>query len=194
MPYCAYCGSHVAEASFRPCPSCGRPSNGAPAAASAAGASSNKVALIVGLVIGFFVIIAIIGILAAIAIPNLLTAKQRAMQKRTLADMRIAVVAIEEYAADHNGYPQAARIGEVERIIGRDIPTSDAWEHDFKYECLPDEAGNPCAHYALASGGKDGVFEHESLSQYEQGTTSAFDSDIVYSGGRFVQMPETGSR
>jgi type II secretory pathway pseudopilin PulG len=191
MPYCAYCGSHVAEASFRPCPSCGRPANGAPAAAPAA---SNRTGLIVGLVVGFFFLIAISGILAAIAIPNLLTAMQRSRQKRTLATIGTVAVAIEQYAAAHDGYPRAANIGEVERIVGRDIPTSDAWEHELRYECWPDEAGNACARYGLASGGKDGVFEHQSLTEYEQGTTSAFDCDIVYAGGTFVQMPETGSR
>ncbi|MDQ6799248.1 MAG: prepilin-type N-terminal cleavage/methylation domain-containing protein, partial [Acidobacteriota bacterium] len=38
--------------------------------------------------IELLIVVAIIGILAAIAIPNLLTAMQRSKQKRTMADMR----------------------------------------------------------------------------------------------------------
>ena len=195
MAYCAYCGSHVAEASFRPCPSCRRPSNGAPAGpAGVARQSASPVALIIGLVAGFFVLVAIIGILAAIAIPNLLTAMQRSRQKRTVADIRTGVVAIEEWGAEHNGYPQAASVNEVERIIGRSIPAVDAWQHPYKYECWADEAGHPCARFGLASAGEDGAFEHESLSEYEEATPSAFDCDIVYAGGTFVQTPGSGGR
>src|SRR5438093_3958648 len=51
------------------------------------------------------IVIAIIGILAAIAIPNLLSAVQRGKQKRTMADMRSLATAIEAYAVDNNVYP-----------------------------------------------------------------------------------------
>src|SRR5438105_14359454 len=40
------------------------------------------------ILIELLIVVAIIGILAAIAIPNLLTAMQRSKQKRTMADMR----------------------------------------------------------------------------------------------------------
>ena len=48
--------------------------------------------------IELLIVIAIIGILAAIAIPNLLNAVQRGKQKRTMADMRALATAIEAYA------------------------------------------------------------------------------------------------
>ena len=38
--------------------------------------------------IELLIVVAIIGILAAIAIPNLMTAMQKSKQKRTMADMR----------------------------------------------------------------------------------------------------------
>ncbi|MEO6327242.1 MAG: prepilin-type N-terminal cleavage/methylation domain-containing protein, partial [Thermoanaerobaculia bacterium] len=52
--------------------------------------------------IELLIVVAIIGIIVAIAIPNLLNAIQRAKQKRTMADMRSIGTAIEAYAIDHN--------------------------------------------------------------------------------------------
>ena len=43
--------------------------------------------------IELLIVVAIIGILAAIAIPNLLTAIQRSKQKRTMSDIRTIAVA-----------------------------------------------------------------------------------------------------
>src|SRR6185369_8263053 len=54
--------------------------------------------------IELLIVIAIIGILAAIAIPNLLNAVQRGKQKRTMSDMRTMATAIEAYAVDNNVY------------------------------------------------------------------------------------------
>src|SRR5437879_282691 len=58
--------------------------------------------------IELLIVIAIIGILAAIAIPNLLNAVQRGRQKRTMSDMRALATAIESYSVDNNNYPSAS--------------------------------------------------------------------------------------
>src|SRR5476651_2217805 len=58
--------------------------------------------------IELLIVVAIIGILAAIAIPNLLTAMQRSKQKRTMADMRSLATAWEARATDVNKYNAAA--------------------------------------------------------------------------------------
>src|SRR6186997_934448 len=57
--------------------------------------------------IELLIVVAIIGILAAIAIPNLLTAMQRSKQKRTMADMRSIATAWEARATDTNSYSAA---------------------------------------------------------------------------------------
>src|SRR5262245_19320497 len=57
--------------------------------------------------IELLIVVAIIGILAAIAIPNLLTAMQRSKQKRTMADMRTVATAWEARATDINRYNAA---------------------------------------------------------------------------------------
>ena len=53
------------------------------------------------------IVVAIIGILAGIAIPNLLTAMQRSKQKRTMADMRTIAAAWEARTTDVNRYNAA---------------------------------------------------------------------------------------
>ncbi len=55
--------------------------------------------------IELLIVVAIIGIIAAIAIPNLLNAINRGRQKRTMADIRTIGTAIEAYAVDHASYP-----------------------------------------------------------------------------------------
>lgn len=55
--------------------------------------------------IELLIVVAIIGILAAIAIPNFLEAQVRAKVARTKADMRTVATAIEMYRVDSNHYP-----------------------------------------------------------------------------------------
>src|SRR5438876_12206731 len=60
--------------------------------------------------IELLIVVAIIGILAAIAIPNLLTAMQLAKQKRTMADARTIATAWEARATDLNKYNAAGSV------------------------------------------------------------------------------------
>ena len=55
--------------------------------------------------IELLIVVAIIGIIAAIAIPNLLNAIDRGKQKRSMSDMRSIGTAVESYAVDNNFYP-----------------------------------------------------------------------------------------
>ena len=55
--------------------------------------------------IELLIVVAIIGILAAIAIPNFLNAQVRAKVARCKADMDTAAKGIELYGVDHNRYP-----------------------------------------------------------------------------------------
>jgi len=55
--------------------------------------------------IELLIVVAIIAILAAIAVPNFLEAQVRSKVSRVKADMRSAETAIEAYAVDHTGYP-----------------------------------------------------------------------------------------
>jgi type II secretory pathway pseudopilin PulG len=198
MAFCAYCGNQLAEVSYAPCPNCGNPSNGAPRGTIAPPrpSSGSKTAMIVVIVIvGGFFFIAILGILAAIAIPNFITAKQRAMQKRTMADIRSIATACEAYATDTNHYPEAASIEELRSKLAptyiRDLPAKDAWTRDFRYQAWSRE--KELDSYGIGSAGKDGSFEHENLQEYSSGGASGFDCDIVYANGEFVQYPQVST-
>jgi type II secretory pathway pseudopilin PulG len=187
LAYCAYCGSHVAQVSFVPCASCGNPTNGAPPRP-VAGGGTNALALVIGVAAAGLVVIAIIGILAAIAIPNLLTAMQRAKQKRTMADMRTVATALEAYGVDHEReeYPAGTTVEELRRHLQPTyvitLPALDGWATPMRYLSLPDR------NYVIVSAGKDKTFESQP-TDYTPGTTENFDCDIVFSSGQFVQYP-----
>lgn len=192
--YCAWCGAPVAAVSYEPCPRCGNPTNGAqrqPAPAS--GSSSSVVIIIVVVVLGLVVVG---GILAAIAIPNLLTAAQRSRQKRTMADLRTVATAVEGYATEKNAYPKVQSFDDLGPLLVptyvRTMPAHDGWEGPFRYACSNEEDGR-CVGYIVASSGKDRRFEHDDLGAYVSsppGPTMNFDCDIVYSDGKFLEYPE----
>lgn len=139
----------------------------AAAAGSGGGASGVLIALVV-----VVVVIGFIGIMAAIAIPNLLTAMQRAKQKRTIADMRTIAVSVEEYKAANNRPPDSPP-----KIM------KDGWGNNFRY-------ATDGTNYWIISGGKDAKFEENEAWHYQQGGTASFDCDIVYSNGTMYRYPE----
>jgi general secretion pathway protein G len=148
--------------------------------------------------IELLIVIAIIGILAAIAIPNLLNAVQRGKQKRSMSDMRTMATAIESYAVDNNFYPAATCPSQsittgttmTDTSLSLLSPTyivnpvrKDGWDHFFFYGV--DTTSNAQA-YGLLSGGRNGVLEGSPACT----TTTDFNADIIYSNGGFVQFPQ----
>ncbi|RJP25796.1 MAG: prepilin-type N-terminal cleavage/methylation domain-containing protein [Candidatus Omnitrophota bacterium] len=72
--------------------------------------------------IELLIVVAIIGILAAIAVPNFLNAQTRAKVTRTWADLRTMVNALEQYRLDKNSYiPDFDGIGQSQS--GSEIDT-----------------------------------------------------------------------
>lgn len=55
--------------------------------------------------IELLIVVAIIAILAAIAVPNFLEAQVRAKSARAKSDMRTMATGLEQYRVDYNGYP-----------------------------------------------------------------------------------------
>ena len=147
--------------------------------------------------IELLIVIAIIGILAAIAIPNLLAAVQRGRQKRSMADMRSLATAIESYAVDTNLYPDAVceagmYTADTENALASNsftilvpsyiakVPYTDGWSDPFLYAV-------PLAHdhYRLVSLGRNNSADGRTC-----GTTHDFNDDIMYADGTFIQWPE----
>ena len=146
--------------------------------------------------IELLIVIAIIGILAAIAIPNLLNAVQRGKQKRTMSDMRALATAVESYAVDNNTYPTATCNAGLFTTTGAALttasftnltptyiaqpPMSDGWGQFMVYgiSVATDQ-------YMIRSYGRD-----KSASGVNCGTTTNFNDDILYANGTFIQWPE----
>lgn len=78
--------------------------------------------------IELLIVVAIIGILAAIAIPNFLEAQTRAKVARVQAEFKTCTTAIECYHVDHNAYPS---YGGEDTLIG--VP-DDAGPHFLPYK------------------------------------------------------------
>jgi general secretion pathway protein G len=106
--------------------------------------------------IELLIVVAIIGIIAAIAIPNLLNAIQRGKQKRTMGDMRTAATANESYSIDNNQYyvMAAGSLSSVaafmEPTYVKKLPFKDGWSTEMRYVGT---AGD----YSITSYGKDKV-------------------------------------
>ena len=163
MPFCANCGTAVNAVSYAACPACGKPTNGAaPRPVQTTSGSSASVIVIVVVVV-VLVGVAFLGIVAAIAIPNLLTAMQRSKQKRTMADIRTVATAVEAYATDHKQYPNAIDVsglsGELVPTYIRVVPAADGWGHALHYDAWSSQ-GSGTDSYAIGSAAKDGVFRH----------------------------------
>jgi type II secretion system protein G len=148
--------------------------------------------------IELLIVVAIIGIIVAIAIPNLLNAIQRAKQRRTMGDERSVATAIEAYGVDFNRYPPAAGYtlapltlpgvqlnSKITNYVSptyiKVCPEKDGWNSWFM--CSVDSLGQ---NYILVSTGKDGKPD----TTYSWGPTTDFNADICFSNGVFVQYPE----
>ena len=136
--------------------------------------------------IELLIVVAIIGLIAAVAIPNLLNAIDSGKQKRTMADLHALASAVESYAVDTTLYPLSPDFASlkpvIEPIFARQFPNSDAWGHVFLYQ----PSTVPGRGYTVGSAGKDGVQQGSPGG----GRTSEFDCDIIFSNGAFVQWPE----
>lgn len=149
--------------------------------------------------IELLIVVAIIGILAAIAIPNLLTAMQRSKQKRTMADTRSIATAWEARAVDMNKYnaagytlpatlvTSAALYQWLEPTYIKTAPAKDGWTNAYVfYMDKAMGAATAANRYAIVSGGREGT----TSSTIPGGPTTNFDCDIVYENGSFVQYPD----
>ena len=161
--------------------------------------------------IELLIVVAIIGILAAIAIPNLLTALQRAKQKRTMADMHSIATAWEARATDVNRYNAAGTLS-VLGVCSSDlsdadmfamlvptyvkvVPSKDGWGNPLRYRTqFPKGASNKSDDYIIWSAGRNGDSSgtqgFDATATSPGGATTSYNDDIIYSNGVFVQYPE----
>ena len=140
--------------------------------------------------IELLVVIVVIGIIAAIAIPNLLNAIQRGKQKRTMGDMRTSATANESYSIDNNQYRSSAAAAlstisaSLEPTYVKKLPSKDGWSTDLRYIASTSE-------YTITSYGKDKVTGTTGGgTTAPNGGTTCFNADIIFSTGSFIQFPD----
>ena len=141
--------------------------------------------------IELLIVVAIIGIIAAIAIPNLLNAINRGRQKRSMADLRTVGTAVEAYAVDMAFYPtfpnadfDATWYSFLEPTYVKLVPRLDGWRTPFM-------ADAESRFYTLGSAARDKVWEYDLGNvNYNDRTTTVMDCDIVYANGVFISYPD----
>jgi type II secretion system protein G len=161
--------------------------------------------------IELLIVVAIIGILAAIAIPNLLSALQKAKQKRTMTDMRTVATAWEARAVDVNRYNAAGALSVI-TVCSNEVtvaqlgaalvptyiklmPADDAWGNRWRLRTSQSFAGVASAsEYLIWSAGRNGTSDgsagFDASASSPGGATTNFNDDILFSAGVFVQYPE----
>lgn len=164
--------------------------------------------------IELLIVVAIIGIIAAILIPNLLDALQKAKQKRTVSDVRNVGTAWMSWLTDQvsaasagaaKTYP-AATIGTFEDVdyatlfgflhptntffYMQEVPELDGWKHTYDYAKNTNILDS--AVLLVCSRGRDDTYETGACIQdWAVGSYIAtdYDNDIVWADGYFVLGP-----
>jgi general secretion pathway protein G len=198
--YCSNCGMQVPDGT-RQCPNCGKPV-GPPSLGSppplpvqpplpAKPGSPKMIWVVVGCVV-IPVVIGIIGIIAAILIPNFLDALQKAKQKRAVQELQTIGQTVEAYRIEHGATPEASDMEALASALSAPtLPRVDPWKHPYRYGCWQEASTAGCDHYRLVSGGSDGIFEHDDLSAYARGGFERYEykRDIVFGDGEFIAGP-----
>jgi len=142
------------------------------------------------------IVVAIIGIIAAIAIPNLLTALQKGKQKATMGDMKTIGGSIDAYITDWSWAPQ---VGDglvtlmdqpwFRPFYIKTFPNQDGWGTTFQWT---NTAGTDT--YSITSWGKDLATGGPAGApaygiMYDVTQLRDFGNDIVYSDGAFTFGP-----
>lgn len=169
--------------------------------------------------IELLIVVAIIGIIAAILIPNLLDALQKAKQKRTVSDMRNAGTAWMSWLTDQVG---AASAGAGKRYDAskhasvdyttllfylrptdtffymQDVPQIDGWRNPLEFGLNPNLLqSSVMSIYARSRDNAKASHQNIDVGQVFDVLpflATDYDQDIVWADGYFVLWPEGTKR
>jgi prepilin-type N-terminal cleavage/methylation domain-containing protein len=156
--------------------------------------------------IELLIVVAIIGLLAAMLLPNLLDALQKAKQKKTMADCRLTGGAMMSWLTDQasaaaaGGSVTTVDIGNYAAITPaalkalitplyiQDIPVRDGWKSNYAFYL---DTVSPHDLYAIAlrSAGRGNIFESDVYTPGAFEPTD-YDQDVVWADGFFVRWPQ----
>jgi prepilin-type N-terminal cleavage/methylation domain-containing protein len=157
--------------------------------------------------IELLIVIAIIGLIAAMLIPNLLDALQKTKQKRTMADMRITGTAMFSWLSDQVG-AAAAGASSTQVTLGsyggvkvasdltsilvpaylQYVPVIDGWKAPYDYY-VNLTALTSRQVVAIRSKGRDFQASSDSYTVTNFDPTD-YDQDIVWADGFMVRWPQ----
>ena len=161
--------------------------------------------------IELLVVVAIVGIIAAILIPNLLTTLQKAKQKRTVADVRDVGTAWMSWLTDQVGAASAgatkvydaAGFSDVSypELFGylhpsttffymQDVPQVDAWRYPLAFGKAESLLASTVL--VVCSGGGDGALDGNDCTRgwdVAPFIATDFTQDIVWADGYFIRWP-----
>jgi type II secretion system protein G len=159
--------------------------------------------------IELLIVIAIVGIIAAILIPNLIDALQKAKQKRTVTDERNVGLAWMSWLTDQVGAAAAGGtakqydLGALTSTSAdavfeslflsatffyiQDVPNNDAWGHPYRYYLADSVLDSQVM--AIQSGGRDGSPMGGATYTIGPFLTTDYDLDIVWADGFFFRFP-----
>lgn len=96
--------------------------------------------------IELLIVVAIIAILAAIAVPNFLEAQTRAKTSRAKSDMRTAATGLEAYNVDYNAFPPDGY-----NFDAAHNPMNGQQQSEYNYWFLPHQISTPTAYLTTAN-------------------------------------------
>ena len=153
--------------------------------------------------IELLIVIAIIGIIAAIAIPNMLMAMQRSRQKGTILVMHNIATGLESYKGESSASDFATNVPNLDGDTVIDSTTAsflvpmhlnvqpnvDRWGTPFHYEAQ--STGEWMVWFR--SNGKDTLGEatDDNRGEYQVSQLSDFDYDIIFTDGQMTYGPNT---
>jgi type II secretion system protein G len=160
--------------------------------------------------IELLIVVAIIGILAALLIPNAMTAMQKAKQKGTMKDIATISTALADYVTDHgsaptqNGDIDTTFVGFISPFYVRICPINDQWGFPFKVSSgLASGTIRGCVFsgvddFLVQSYGRNGTIDGPEYTEatpesgmYIVETMPDFAKDLVEFNGSWVVGPQT---
>ena len=159
---------------------------------------SKALVIILALVAVGLIGLCVIGIIAAIAIPNFLGASQKAKQAKAMAELRAVGAACEKFKGDAGVFPDTGHnegsyytTGSIlqlkpllEPTYMAEVPVKDPWGGTYSYGVSADNS-----EFILICDGSDGKSDIQAIPGSPVGT-SCFEDDMIFENGDFIQKPE----
>lgn len=164
--------------------------------------------------IELLIVVAILGILAALLIPNAITAIQKAKQKSTMKDITVISTAVTDYVTDNGVTPTqdgnydatAVFYDALSPFYVKVLPINDQWGNNFMAYCgtacdgnygISGAAGDD---FVIASYARAGVLEAFSFDENDPeaglfvvSQAAHFNRDLVMWNGSWIRAPRTAA-